>query len=875
MREDSIVRYENFDLQIERATRSRFRARVLHSPVGSGVECTFSLPFADATLRQMRSIQLLELDAIREFGQSLYTCVFADRVGVLLSSSLQRLQRINHASQQQTVPGLRIRLRFADLPELASLPWEYLYVAEQGRFLGLFERVTIVRYLDVEQPVEPLRVQTALRMLVMIATPNDLPVLNPEQEWQRLESGLQSITESSLIQIERIQQGTFDELRRCLENDHYHILHFIGHGSVDAQTGSGVLILENAAGRSEPISTLQLTQLLANHDSLKMVVLNTCEGARASADDTFTGLAQSLVRGGIPAVIGMQFLFSDQAAVRFTSAFYSYLARGMPVDAALMRARMAIFTLPNQVEWATPVLFLRSEDGIIFAMEETTPPPPSAHGDESMAERSSTTTLPATVETPNPAKPKTRWQRVAAWFGRLDPTQTVAVIITAIIGPIIVYLVTTSGGDQTEPTPAPTPSGVSTIAAAALVTTTAVFTPTSPSIAADTPSGALPTSIAIPTVERKPLAVGIADFVNCPEADFAGQLRERILAELRVQQFDATRIRFTALPALMHAAEAQAISNQEVVLWGECVTDHVQYHGELLLVRPGLDHRIAQPEALSLTAPSGAEESASAALAGALAYFSSTGADTTEVAAVLLNQSSTAWAQGADLAQTLPFHLLLGNAWLSHADRMDEDALSEYNFILSQLTAAGDDAAPMAVATLNNLGWLYYQQRNYTRAIQAFDRAIELKSDHVWAYLGRSAAKVRTRGGEQFSSALEDCLAIARLRANFSPSYLCRAWAAFISNLHDGPFEDRELGVIAQNAIKLDLQGRYPAGYFYAGVASCKIEHNLDRAIEHFIQHLTKSTPIPIWDADHFATIKEATVWLSEDLAEPTSCQNG
>jgi hypothetical protein len=104
--------------------------------------------------------------------------------------------------------------------------------------------------------------------------------------------------------------------------------------------------------------------------SLRLVVLNACKGARASAGDPFAGLAQGLVRKGVPAVIAMQVAISDGAAQILTSSFYSALASGYPIDAALGEARKAIYVKQGGAEWAVPVLFMRAPDGQIFEMEK-------------------------------------------------------------------------------------------------------------------------------------------------------------------------------------------------------------------------------------------------------------------------------------------------------------------------------------------------------------------------------------------------------------------------------------------------------------------------------------------------------------------------
>ncbi|MGH9891305.1 MAG: CHAT domain-containing protein, partial [bacterium] len=121
-------------------------------------------------------------------------------------------------------------------------------------------------------------------------------------------------------------------------------------------------------GRSRPVSGQDLGTLLHDHRSLRLVVLNSCEGARTSPTDPFAGAAQSLVQQGIPAVIAMQFEITDEAAMTLSHEFYAALADGYPVDTALGEARKAIFASGNEVEWATPVLYMRSPTGRIFRM---------------------------------------------------------------------------------------------------------------------------------------------------------------------------------------------------------------------------------------------------------------------------------------------------------------------------------------------------------------------------------------------------------------------------------------------------------------------------------------------------------------------------
>ncbi len=158
-------------------------------------------------------------------------------------------------------------------------------------------------------------------------------------------------------------------LQRQLRRQPYHVFHFIGHGGFDQQSQSGVLLLEDERGLSRLISGHHLGTLLHNHAALRLALLNACEGARTAMNDPFACVAQQLVQQGLPAVIAMQFEITDPAAITLAQEFYAALADGYPVDAALTEARVALFTQGNDIEWGTPVLYLRAQDGLLFAVE--------------------------------------------------------------------------------------------------------------------------------------------------------------------------------------------------------------------------------------------------------------------------------------------------------------------------------------------------------------------------------------------------------------------------------------------------------------------------------------------------------------------------
>jgi hypothetical protein len=366
---DRIV-YLDFDLRIERSAKG-FRTRVLNSPSGQAT-AQFVPPLSDLELenfvlrvgrtrRGVRRIDSPEMEAAKTFGGRLFEAVFDDEVQSCLRSSLDK------ASLQGA--GLRIRLHLSQVPELADLPWEYLYNPDLNRFFCLSVDTPLVRFLDLAERIRPLKVKPPLRVLVMISSPADHPPLDVEREWANLSQALHDPQHRGQVRVDRLEEATLAALLPRLRREKYHIFHFIGHGGFDRETQDGRLIMEDEHEKGRAVSGQYLGALLHDERTLRLAILNACEGARSSRSDPFAGVAQSLVQQGVPAVIAMQFEITDEAAVTLAHEFYSALADGYPVDGALAEARKAIFARGNDVEWGTPVLYMRAPDGHIFDVE--------------------------------------------------------------------------------------------------------------------------------------------------------------------------------------------------------------------------------------------------------------------------------------------------------------------------------------------------------------------------------------------------------------------------------------------------------------------------------------------------------------------------
>ena len=72
----------------------------------------------------------------------------------------------------------------------------------------------------------------------------------------------------------------------------------------------------------------------------------------------------------MPAVVAMRDPITDKAGKIFGEEFYRSLASNDPIEVATNRARLAIYAdRPAGLEWATPVLYMRSASGQLFDLQ--------------------------------------------------------------------------------------------------------------------------------------------------------------------------------------------------------------------------------------------------------------------------------------------------------------------------------------------------------------------------------------------------------------------------------------------------------------------------------------------------------------------------
>lgn len=321
-------------------------------------------------VEQLQDGLALEPAALQHLGAALFDALFPRKIA-------RAFERAYEDLPAQT----ELRLKLAILPpELADLPWELLYDPDVGAFLAARATLPIVRMIESGTPSASLLAPRPLRVLHLQASPRDAARLDLAGSEAAIRAGLGSAGE-----ITTLRNATPAALQAALRQGSFHVLHIDSHGAFDAQAGAGYLLLEGADGKALRVDAGLLASTL-DGSTVRLVALAACETAAQSQARRFSGLAQHLMRTvpRLPAALAMQFAIPDPAVIAFFGELYRALAGGWPVDAAVVEGRKALLGRAGQgPDWATPVLFLRLEDGDILR-EEATPvseQKPSTHID--------------------------------------------------------------------------------------------------------------------------------------------------------------------------------------------------------------------------------------------------------------------------------------------------------------------------------------------------------------------------------------------------------------------------------------------------------------------------------------------------------------
>lgn len=296
--------------------------------------------------------------AVVKDAQALYEGVFSGEIRDVLV-------RLSEASKDGR---LLVRL-FARDHALATVPWEALCKpgTTEG-FFGMDPKVVVARGVLSSDPCEPREVHGAVRVLAMA------PGMN-EHALTVLRAALASAIDTGEVEwLEPIAgpdisaRALYDRLRRGKTP---HVVHFLGHGSIDSAGRPVLRLADDEDGEEVWITAESLGRELSASfsEGLRLVILEACEGAKTGA---LGSAAEIMARAGADAVVAHLWPVRADVARVCSSEIYRSLTsaerRTGDIGAAVAAARRTL--LSQSAEAFSPILYLRGSSSVIFDFEE-------------------------------------------------------------------------------------------------------------------------------------------------------------------------------------------------------------------------------------------------------------------------------------------------------------------------------------------------------------------------------------------------------------------------------------------------------------------------------------------------------------------------
>lgn len=164
-----------------------------------------------------------------------------------------------------------------------------------------------------------------MNILFLCANPGATAKLDLEEELRNLELQLAAVKYRNQISLVAKHAVQPDDLVRYVRSEKPNVVHFSGHG-----TAQGI-ILRNDRGRYQPVSGESLQRFFADR-GVELVVLNSCV-SKPQAE---------LLASSVPMVIGTSSVLDDEAARRFSAAFYRTVGGGHTVKEAFRDGRDSV-----------------------------------------------------------------------------------------------------------------------------------------------------------------------------------------------------------------------------------------------------------------------------------------------------------------------------------------------------------------------------------------------------------------------------------------------------------------------------------------------------------------------------------------------------
>jgi hypothetical protein len=301
--------------------------------------------FAARLASAEQALTPVEIDT---FGELLFRLIFPENVA-------QRLYEYFDAATRLDTTYLRIEMEFrASAARLAALPWENLRLPANGLFPGLRPgtdaRCTLVRTRPFDGRRRPLLLRSgeALKIALAVAVSPAIEESHGAVDYAEVLQTLKNLAAARMdsptpvIILPELIPATPAGLRKLLKDHQPHILHLIGHGTLNAAFPDGALhLVDETTGADLPTASSILAEAFDVHQP-QLVILQACESAASQPNRPYSGLAAALAGAGIPGVLAVQYKISNSDAAKFAAALYAGLADSVLLDQAVQNGRKAL-----------------------------------------------------------------------------------------------------------------------------------------------------------------------------------------------------------------------------------------------------------------------------------------------------------------------------------------------------------------------------------------------------------------------------------------------------------------------------------------------------------------------------------------------------
>lgn len=253
--------------------------------------------------------------------------------------------------------------------DLHRLNWELMRSDADALVAGTPKLgVAITRLVKTPMPVSPDPLNVPPRILFVVGTGLAEEKIRPGAELHGL---IRQARGGRAMRYRVLEHATPRVIQQVVQAFEPEIVHFVCHGGVDVDTGRVYLELETDEEGADPRRYAgQLLNDLRFGDSLPtIVVLSACmtAGQRyvVAGGAEAAPLAVSLVKGGIPIVLGMAGRVADITSRLFARRFGEAIVKGEPLVVATAEARKVAFhegrDAVTTADWSFPAVFLAND----------------------------------------------------------------------------------------------------------------------------------------------------------------------------------------------------------------------------------------------------------------------------------------------------------------------------------------------------------------------------------------------------------------------------------------------------------------------------------------------------------------------------------